>query len=94
MGPPGGMPPEMGMGGPPGPPPADMGMGPQPDAAMAGPMNGGGIPPVMQGQLEPEMLGLPPGVDPLVFQQLVQQGIPEGEIIRMLMESGGVPPAV
>jgi len=79
--PPEGMPPEGGM--PPGGPP----MGPEgmPPEGMPPGMPGGemmppsqppgmpGIPPVMQGQLEGESLGLPQDVDPLLMQAAVGQ---------------------
>lgn len=70
-------------GGPSGAPPGGPPMGAQPDAA-AIPPQGGGIPPVMQGQLEPEMMGLPPGGDPLLFQQAVGNQIPPAELMEML----------
>jgi hypothetical protein len=88
-----GMPP--GMGGPPmgQPPPGGGGVpGPpiqvQPDATVVPPL-GGGVPPVMNGQLEAEMLGLPPDVDPRIFQQLMGRPLTPEEELALLQQQGG-----
>lgn len=70
--PPGGMP-------PPGPPPPDMGMQPP---GMGTPV-GGGIPPVMAGQVEAEMLGLPPDLPPELFAQIMGQQLPPAEQMNL-----------
>jgi hypothetical protein len=81
MGPPPGM---MPPGGPPmGPPPPI-----QPGMEMI-PPQGGGIPPAMQGQFEAENLGLPPDVDPLLFQQLMGNPPPPAEELDMLAAQQG-----
>lgn len=67
-----------GQGGPPG-----MGGGPLQPPAISGPM-GGGIPPVRQGQLEPEMLGLPPVGAPLEFAAMTGQRLPRNEELAMI----------
>jgi hypothetical protein len=71
-------PPDMGM------PPPEMGVQP-PSPFDGGMMNGGGMPPWMSGQLEPENLGLPPLGDPLLSQQLLNGGMTDGEIQNELM---------
>lgn len=73
----------MGLEGPGGPPMPPGGAPIQPPMEMI-PPQGGGIPPVLQGQLEAEMLGLPPGTDPLLLQQLLGQQIPPGEELDLL----------
>lgn len=88
----GGMPPpEMEMGMPPAPPPEPpMEMGVQPPNPFDGGMlNGGGMPPVLSGQLEPENLGLSPQEDPLVSQQILNGGMTDQEILDQLMATGG-----
>lgn len=84
-------PPMMGppMGGPPGPqqPPPGMG-GPmmppgQSEAIMSGPM-GGGIPPEMNGQLTPEMMGLPADMDPIQWAQLTGRPMPPAQELNRL----------
>jgi hypothetical protein len=45
---------------------------------------GGGIPPAMQGQLEPENLGLPPAGDPALFAQLMGNPLPDSEQLNLL----------
>lgn len=86
MGPPGGPPPGMMPPGPPmgpgGPPP------PIQPPGIPGPM-GGGIPPEMQGQMTPEMMGIPPGMPPEMFAQLMGNPLPPGEELNAL---GGPPP--
>lgn len=82
-----------GMGGPPGMPPPGM-MGPPPPMppppegiqppGMGTPV-GGGIPPIMQGQIEPEMLGMPPNVDPALFAQIMGQPLPPQEQANLQM---------
>lgn len=79
------------MQGPPGPPPPGMMPpgGPPPGPPMqppglSGPL-GGGIPPEMQGQITPEMLGMLRDQNPLLFQQLMQGGnIPPAELNKLL----------
>jgi hypothetical protein len=46
---------------------------------------GGGIPPQVQGQMTPQMLGLPQQVDPLMYQQLVNGGMPPQDEMNALM---------
>ena len=93
------MPPGMGPGGPmpPGMPPGMMGPPPGP----GGPMGPGGPPPPIQppsmnldmgtlgveqqGQLTPELMGLPPGMDPAMFAQLMGQPLPPGEELNGLL---------
>jgi hypothetical protein len=88
-----GMPP--GMGGPPmgQPPPGGGGVpGPpiqvQPDATIVPPL-GGGVPPVMNAQIEAEQLGLPPDVDPRIFQQLMGRPLTPEEELALLQQQGG-----
>lgn len=99
-GPPPGMPPPEGMGPPPGmmppqgPPPEGMGGPPpgpiqvQPDATLVGPQ-GGGIPPVMNAQMEPENLGLPPNGDPRLFQQLMGRPLTPQEELQLMAQQRG-----
>jgi hypothetical protein len=58
--------------------PPGMGMGPMQPGAITGPM-GAGPTPVMQGQLEPEMLGLGPEPNPLMFAAATGQRLPRNE---------------
>jgi hypothetical protein len=83
------MPPDpMGMMGPPPDlmmPPGMPGLPPMPLQPPAIPMPmGGGIPPAMQGQLEPENLGLPPAGDPALFAQLMGNPLPDSEQLNLL----------
>jgi len=77
--------------------PALPGMGepmPMPMPSMGGPMPmqppavtppmGGGIPPIMQGQIEPEQLGLPPDADPALFAQIMGRPLPQNEQLNLL----------
>ncbi len=66
------------MGGPPGMMPPG-----QAPAALTGPM-GGGIPPEMQGQMTPEMMGLPANMDPIQFAQLTGRPMPPAEELNRL----------
>lgn len=70
------------------PPPMDMGIQP-PSPFDGGPINGGGIPPVMAGQLEPENIGLMPNESPLVTQPILNGGMTDQEILDQLMATGG-----
>jgi hypothetical protein len=80
-------PPDMGMGMP--PPPME-GQGIQPPSPFdGGMMNGGGMPPWMSGQLEPEDVGLPPAGDPILSQQVLQGGMTDQDILDQLMMAGG-----
>lgn len=79
--PPGMMPPPM-QGPPPGMAPPPMGADPT-GAVMSGPM-GGGIPPEMQGMPTPEMMGLPPDMDPAMFAQLTGRPMPPAEELNRL----------
>lgn len=80
------MPPGMPM--PPGPPgPGGPAPSLQPEATLAPPM-GGGIPPVLQGQLEGEALGLPQAGNPAVFQNLVNPELTPDQQLRL---SAGLP---
>lgn len=94
-GPPPGMPPmgpPPGMAGPPppmGPPPPPPGLQPP---GMGTPV-GGGVPPVMAGQMEAEMLGLPPGMPPELFAQMMGQPLPPAEQDNLMMglpQEGGL----
>jgi hypothetical protein len=38
-----------------------------------------------QGQLTPELMGLPPGMDPAMFAQLMGQPLPPGEELNGLL---------
>jgi hypothetical protein len=85
MMPPGGMMPPPMQGPPPGmapPPPPGMPPG-QAGAALTGPM-GGGIPPEMQGQMTPELMGMPANMDPIMFAQMMGQPMPPGEELNRL----------
>lgn len=97
--PPPGLPPGMsspGIGGPPmpplgGPPPPG---GPMPLQPPGIPMPmGGGMPPSLQGQLEPENLGLQPRGDAALFGQLMGQPLPPEEEMNLLagLPQGGPP---
>jgi hypothetical protein len=84
--PPGPMPPGApppGMMPPPGPLQEMMPPPVQPEAVLAPPM-GGGIPPIQQGQVLPQDMGLPPDIDPLLFAQLQGQNIPPAEELEMI----------
>lgn len=80
---------------PPGPPTGPMspqmqggpqGMPMQPEAI---PMaQGGGIPPELQGQLTPEMIGLPPNFPPDQWAAMMNDPMTQQEILRMLAERG------
>lgn len=74
MPPPGMGPPGMGPGGPP----------PIQPPGIQGPMGGNMLPPAMMGQLEPEMLGLPPQGAPLPFAEMTGQPLPPGEELALL----------
>ena len=81
--PPGAPPPEMiggGMGGGMGSPPIPPGQSP----AMLVTPQGGGIPPEMQGQLTPEVLGMGSTPNPLAFAELTGQEIPPADELKML----------
>jgi len=83
-GPQGGPPP---MGPPPGPPPGPEGPPPIQPPGIQGPMGGSLMAPAMQGQLEPENLGLPPngeGMNPALFAQLMGQPLPPAEELNLL----------
>lgn len=78
--------------------PSPMGASPlgssiQPEAVMAGPQ-GGGFPPVMQGQLEPETLGMPQDMPQLQFDPITGTPIPPQEELDLLAGAGGplIPP--
>lgn len=45
---------------------------------------GGGIPPQLQGQITPDMMGLPQQGDPLMFQQMANGGMPRAEELNVL----------
>lgn len=49
---------------------------------------GGGLPPQVMGQMTPQMLGQPQQVDPMMYQQLVNGGMPRAEELNALQ---GVP---
>jgi hypothetical protein len=74
--PPGAPPPGMGPGGPP--------QGPMPIQAPSPNMDAGTIPPELAGQLSPEMMGLPPGMDPVMFAQMMGHPLPPGEELNQL----------
>lgn len=89
--PPGMMPP--GLGGPPGMPPP--GMGGPPPGGMPPPIqppsmnfDTGAIPPELQGQFSPEMMGLGPDMDPALFAEMMGNPLPPGEELDQL---GGLP---
>jgi hypothetical protein len=67
-------PPQM-MGGPGGPPPL------QPPSMN---LDSGVLPPELQGQMTPETLGLPPGIDPIMFAQMMGNPLPPGEELDQL----------
>lgn len=50
-----------------------------------------GVPPEMQGQLTPEMMGLGPDVDPILWAQIMGQPLPPGEELDQL---SGMPPGM
>lgn len=81
------MPPGMMGGGPMGPPP--MPPGPMPIQPPNPGLDGGGIPPELAGQFTPEQMGLPPGLDPNLFAQLMGQPLPPGDELNNLL--GGLP---
>jgi hypothetical protein len=93
MGPPGMPPPGMGpvMPMPPGMPPPGMappgGPGPMPVQPPSMNMDVGTFPPELQGQLTPPGLGMPPGMDPVMFAQMMGQPLPPGEELNVL---GGI----
>jgi hypothetical protein len=96
MPPPGMMPPGMGPGGPPmGPPGMAPPMGPggpmPPGMPIQPPsmnMDAGTFPPELSGQMTPETMGLPPGMDPMMFAQLMGNPLPPGEELNQLQ--GGI----
>jgi hypothetical protein len=103
QGPPGGMPPPgMGMP-PPGMMPPGLGGPGMPPPGMGGPPAGppppiqppsmnfdtGAIPPELQGQFSPEMMGLGPDMDPALFAEMMGNPLPPGEELDQL---GGLPP--
>lgn len=45
---------------------------------------GGGIPPQLQGQVTPQMMGMSQQVDPLLYQQMVNGGMPPAEELNAL----------
>jgi hypothetical protein len=65
----------------------------QPPQAMPGPM-GGGMPPELNNQISPEMLGLNRQEDQMLFQQLVNSGMSPEEVMQRIaqMSQGGGPP--
>lgn len=65
-----------------GPPPI------QPEAILSGPQ-GGGFPPVMQGQMEPETLGMPQDSSQLQFDPITGTPIPPQEELDLLAGQGG-----
>lgn len=88
-GPPPGPPPE-----PPGPPPGPP-MGPPPGPPPLGPeplppqMNGAPmLPPAMQGQMEPEMMGLPPVGNAPLNQAMMGQPMTDQEMINNMIQQG------
>lgn len=82
-GPPPPMPPEMmGQGGP--PPMGGPGIPPGQSPQMMQPPMGGGVPPEMQGQLTPEMLGMGSTSDPLTFAGVTGQQIPPADELKIL----------
>jgi len=50
-----------------------------------------GLPPEMQGQLTPEMMGLGPDLDPAVWAQLMGQPLSPNEELNQL---SGLPPGL
>ena len=62
------------------------GMPLQPDA-LTGPM-GGGIPPEMQGQLTPEMMGQM-GIPQEMWAQIMGDPMAQQEVLRMYAQGGG-----
>lgn len=50
-----------------------------------------GLPPEMQGQLTPELMGLGPNVDPILWAQIMGQPLPPGEELDQL---SGMPPGM
>jgi hypothetical protein len=64
------------------PPPGMMPPG-QAGAALVGP-DGGGIPPELQGQMTPELMGMPANMDPIMFAQMMGQPMPPGEELNRL----------
>jgi hypothetical protein len=79
--PPGMMPPGEPPMGPPGPPMPPPGMPIQPPSMN---MDAGTFPPELSGQLTPETMGLPPGMDPMMFAQLMGNPLPPGEELDQL----------
>ena len=71
--------------GPGGPPMGPLNMQPP---SIGGPFNGGGIPPTMQGQLEPEMMDLPPVGASQEFAALTGQGMTDAEVLAYLQQRG------
>jgi hypothetical protein len=65
----------------------------QPDQELIGPQ-GGGIPSEIQGLMGPQDVGLnpgggtPPGVDPLIFAELMNQPLPPQEELDILAGQG------
>jgi hypothetical protein len=45
---------------------------------------GGGIPPEAQGQMTPELMGMPANMDPIMFAQMMGQPMPPGEELNRL----------
>lgn len=79
-------------GGPPEPPMGPLSGGSmaiQPEMPLPGPLGGSTIPPVQQGMIEGETLGLPQDMNPLVFDQLVNTPGSPTEQLRM---AAGLPP--
>lgn len=77
------MPPGM-MGPPPGPmPPPEMPPG-MPVQAPSPNLDAGTIPPELAGQMTPELMGMGPGLDPIMFAQMMGQPLPPSEELNQL----------
>ena len=64
---------------------------PAPPIQPPGMMMNAGVPPEAQGQLTPELMGLGPNVDPLLWAQITGQQVPPNEELDML---SGLPPGM
>lgn len=93
QGPPAGGPPmgpgEMPMGPEGGAAPGSIGQPIQPPMPLPGPLGGSSIPPVQQGMMEGESLGMPQDLNPLVFDQLMNTPASPDAQMRM---AAGLPP--